>query len=133
MAGSLIDEPKAWKTEEDPENLGNAIQKLRVYLDSLAITPSGLNVALKITNTTVTTIAGKLPLSPLSDRNSLLIVNEDTTSPILIGNADVTTSGSTKGFIIAPDSYFSLDIKDTIEIYGVCAAGTVNVQIVEFA
>ena len=128
MAAGLIDDFKAWVVDA----VG---PKLRVTIAEAiegSFTPSGLNVALKITNSTVTTTAAKIPLTPLSGRNSMAIENRGTNS-IYIGNSDVTASGSTQGWEIPVNGGFNLDITDNIEIYAICASGTVDVKILELA
>lgn len=97
-------------------------------------TPQGLNVALKVTNTTVSDTAAAVPLTPLSDRNSMIIRNESLVDSIFIGNSDVTASGSTEGWELLPNSFFSLDIKDSIQIYAIAATGlTVPIKVLELA
>lgn len=95
-------------------------------------TPSGLNEALKVTNTTIGTSAVALPGTPLTNRNSLIIQNISTTDRIYIGNNNVTASGANQGWILEPDSFFSLDITDSIQIYAI-ASTTVSVKILELA
>lgn len=96
--------------------------------------PSGLNVDLEITNTTVTDTAAKLPAMPLSDRNSMIILNTSASDSIFIGDSNVTASGGNEGWEIDAGSFFSLDIKDTIEIYAIAPTGkTVSVKIMELA
>ena len=96
-------------------------------------TPSGLTTALKVTNTTVTNVAAKLPLTPLADRNSLIIENRDATNSIFIGNSDVTAAGGTEGWEILAGSYYSLDITESIEIYAIASVASVNVKVLELA
>ena len=97
-------------------------------------TPQGLNVALVVTNMNVTATAGVVPLSPLTDRNSMIIRNLSLSDSIFIGNSDVTATGSTQGWEILPNSFFSLDIKDSIQIYAIAPTGiTVPIKVLELA
>lgn len=95
--------------------------------------PSGLTIALKVTNTTVGSTAAMLPLTALTDRNSLIIFNRSSSDSIYIGNSDVTDSGALEGWIIDPGSYFSLDVTNDIPIYAVASVASVNVKILEMA
>ena len=95
---------------------------------------SGLSEALKITNTTIGDTATAIPLTALTNRNSMIIFNKSTTLSLFIGNSDVTDSGTDEGWIIDPESYFSLDVANEIVIYGLAPSGeTVDVKILEFA
>lgn len=97
-------------------------------------TPQGLNVALKVTKATITDTATAVPLTALSDRNSMIIRNESLSDSIFIGNSDVTASGSTEGWELLPNSFFSLDIKDSIQIYAIAATGiSVPIKVLELA
>lgn len=102
---------------------------------SASFTPSGLTIDMEVTNTTVTDTAAKLPATALTDRNSIAIRNLSSTLNIYIADdAGVTAAGATRGWIVEPDSIFSVDITDSIELYAICDAGQmVNVQVVEFA
>lgn len=93
---------------------------------------SGLSTALKVTNTTVGTIATKLPLLPLTARNSMIIFNKGPLS-IFIGNSDVTASGVNEGWELDANSYYSTDITDNIELYAISLSGTNNIKVMELA
>lgn len=96
--------------------------------------PSGLKVRIKITNMTVTDTKTAIPLTPLIDRNSMIIENRSAIDSIFVGENDVTASGGTEGWEIPVSSGFSTDITDAIILYVVAPAGkTVNVKIMELA
>lgn len=92
----------------------------------------GMNTAIKITNTTVTTTATQLPATPLTNRNSMIVFNRDPIEPIYVGDNTVTTSGANEGWIVDAGSYFSIDITDDVNLYFI-ANETVNVKIMELA
>ena len=97
-------------------------------------TPQGLNTALKITKQTLSDVAAAIPTTPLTDRNSMIILNLSSVDSIYVGNSDVTATGSTEGWEIEPGSFFSLDIKDSIVIYAIAATGkTPEIKIMELA
>lgn len=78
----------------------------------------------------------KIPASPLASRNSLEIHNLDSSATLYIGNSNVTADrvlGNTSGKEIGPDSFWSLDITDEIELYGIVASDSIMVKITEVA
>ena len=96
--------------------------------------PSGLRTALEISNETVGDTATAVPLTPLTNRNSIIIFNQDPVESLFIGNADVTASGVKEGWIIDAGSYFSVDITELIVLYAIAPTGkTISVKIMEFA
>lgn len=103
-----------------------------------SFSPSGLSKEMKVTTLTVSDVASPIPSVNLTDRNSMSIQNKSTTVTIYIGPSNSVTAdtvtGTTSGWEIAPESYFSLDIKDDIAIYAICPTGqTAVVKIVELA
>jgi len=105
---------------------------------SLNLQPSGLNTAMITTTMNVTDVAGKLPVIPLTDRNSIIIHNTDTVNTIYIGTSSEVvagrTIGTTSGYELAPQSYFNIDVTEDIEIYGVAESGkTILVKVLEIA
>jgi hypothetical protein len=87
---------------------------------------SGLSKAMRVTTMSVGDVAIKLPAIPLADRNSLIIYNKSATDTIFMGPLGVTAdtvTGITSGWEIDPLTYYSLDIQDDIEVYGICEAG----------
>ena len=93
---------------------------------------SGLNIGIKITNTTIGNTATILPTTPLAQRNSMIFYNMSTDS-IYFGNADVTTTGVTQGWEIPSGSYFSFDITDSINIYFISTGTSSQIKILEMA
>lgn len=94
---------------------------------------SGLSIGMEVTKVVVSTTAVLLPTTALANRNSMIIFNEDSTNSLYINdNASVTTSGATEGWEILPRSSFSLDITDSIVLYGI-ATTAINVKILELA
>lgn len=100
---------------------------------SVDTTPSGLNTDLEITVQSVGTVAAKIPLTPLTDRNFIMIHNKGP-STLYIGESDVTADDTaTGGWEIASGQVFVVDIRDDLEIYGVVASGSNTVKIFEGA
>jgi len=97
-----------------------------------SFSPSGLSVAIKVTNTTISGTAAILPATPLALRNSMIFYNNSSDS-IFFGNADVTTSGATEGWEIPTGSYFSFDITDAINVYFISTGTNSKVKILEMA
>lgn len=98
--------------------------------------PTGLKTGFKITTMNVGTTATKLPLSAISKRNSWIIYNRSATETLFVGpDATVTADavvGITSGWPVAPLSYFSFDVTDSIDIWGI-STQTILVQIMEIA
>ena len=100
--------------------------------------PSGLRTGWLITTLLVSATAIKIPTTAFTDRNSIEIHNLSSTYNLYIGPANTVTAdavaGTTSGKIIPPDSYWSIDITDAIDIYGICASGeSALVQVMEVA
>ena len=94
----------------------------------------GMNTAILITNASVSDTATALPSSPLTNRNSLIVYNKDPVEKIYLGPSNVAASGSLEGWIVDPESYFSVDITDDVVLYAIADAGkTVAVKIMEMA
>lgn len=127
---SLIEKPSG----ETSRRVFIANDSSEPVITSGEVTFSGLSTALKITNTSVTDTTAKLPLVALTDRNSLIVENRSATDPIYIGNSDVTSTGATEGWIIEAGSFFTIDIRNSIELFAVADAGkTVTIKIMEMA
>lgn len=135
MAGGLIDEPKAWKTEPDPDNAGEAIQKLRVFLDTITANfePSGLKNAgrhqeITVNNTSWTA----LPSTALTDRNAIAIQNNNPTTNVKINYANdiVGYVGMTLRKNGGERQY---DIKETITLYAKSESGSVTLDVEELS
>ena len=97
---------------------------------------SGLSKELKVTTLMVTTTATAIPLTPLDDRNSMEVHNLSATETLYVGNADVTADaviGTTSGKEIPPLSYWSIDIKNAIILYGRAATTPIMIKVMEVA
>lgn len=80
-------------------------------------------------NLTVGTSATKLPTSPLTDRISLLIVNNSTSGQIVyIGDSTVS---SANGIPLFPKQGMPITIEDNIDVYGVSSASGADIRILE--
>jgi len=97
---------------------------------------SGLNKDWVVTTVTIGDVEYPIPLSALPDRNSIIFHNKSGNT-VYIGPTGVTAdsvSGITSGWEIPAGSYFSLDVKDNIVIYGICETGkTAQLKIMELA
>ena len=97
--------------------------------------PSGLRNGFLVTTLDVSTSAIKIPASPLTDRNSIIIFNKSTTTTLYLGPNNLVEAndniGNNAGWEIPPNSYFSTDVTDGIEFYGIVASGTVRVKVLE--
>lgn len=102
-----------------------------------SLTLSGLNIDWLPTTMIVGDTALPLPAIPLDQRNSIIIYNQSATETLYIGKSNVTADsvvGVTSGWQIPAKSYFALDVRDTIIIYGICETGkTAQVQVLEVA
>lgn len=98
---------------------------------------TGLNKDWLITTMQVDDVAIALPVSSLSDRNSIMIRNTSETETVYIGKSNVTADlviGVTSGLPMAPGDQFAVDVRNAVTIYGRCASGkSAIVQVVEFA
>jgi hypothetical protein len=98
-----------------------------------AVSMSGLRVALKITNITITDVATMIPPISLSLRNSILVENRSVQS-LFVGNSNVTATGVNQGWEVAGSSMFSTDVTDAISLYGIAPAGKIlTIKVMEIA
>ena len=118
------------------DSSGNVARNV-TFSGGISAVPSGLRNGLRITTMDVGDTQTALPVSPLSDRNAISIVNLSTTDTLYIGNTGVVADrsiGITAGWEIGPQETYNTDIKDTIIIYGIAAAGkTIRVKIQEIS
>jgi len=102
-----------------------------------SFTPSGLFTDWVITTMDVGDVAIALPILALTGSNSIIIHNKSATETLYIGKSNVTAdtvNGTTSGWEIPKNSYYALDVKNNIVIYGRCETGkTVKVKIMELA
>ena len=98
---------------------------------------SGLSKDWRISTILLTDVAQALPTTALTDRNSVIIHNKSATEKVYIGKTNVTADtvvGITSGWEIPANSYYALDVKDTIVIYGICETGkTATIKVMELA
>ena len=98
---------------------------------------TGLNNALRVTTMNVGDTETALPATALSNRNSIIIHNTDTTNTLYIGPTGVTADqalGTTAGLEVGPQSYFNIDITEDIVLYGIAETGnTLLVKVTEVA
>lgn len=135
-----------FNTPLEDENI-NSLEKAKfeevddlIYVRTLAsgqFKLSGLNIAFRPFTFTVTDVAAPLPMPALTNRNSIIIFNKGTET-LYIGNSDVTADSvdgsTTSGWQVIPNSFFAIDITDSIILYGVCESGkTTKVQTLEAA
>ncbi len=134
MAGTLISNDSGTITKDDNNKKAQRVIISNQPVDiEGTLTFSGLSIGMEVTKLTVSTTAIALPTTALAQRNSIIIFNEDTTNSIYIDdNNSVTTSGANEGWEILPRSSFSVDITDSISLYGIADAATA-VKILELA
>ena len=99
--------------------------------NGVVVTPSGLNIAGKITEVTLSSGAWTaLPPTPLTDRNAISIQN---LSGIEIKvNYDNAEAGY-KGMVISQGSERFYDITDQVVVYAKSASGTPTVTVEEIS
>lgn len=134
------------KTIELPSNEG-VISMLRTVSEQLGalydkptfvppavtnITLNALNGSFKSTTLNVTTTATALPSTNLTNRRSLIIYN-NSSNTVYLGNSSVTISGSTQGLPVPANSYGpTLDAGSNMVLYGI-AGGTSSVTVMEMS
>jgi hypothetical protein len=93
--------------------------------------PPVLVKGIKTTVVNVSTSATKLPTTPLADR-AIVVIQNLSSSVVYIGTSTVTSSGSTRGFVL-PTQYSSITIRLTslADIYGIVGASTADVLVME--
>lgn len=62
--------------------------------------------------------------------SSLLIANEGA-ADIRVGGSDVTMTGAKRGLLVAAGAERSIDLRGGSRVYGVAAAGTVDVTVAQ--
>jgi len=93
--------------------------------------PSGLNIAGKITETTINSTSwSPLPATTLTDRNAISIQNVSGVEIKI--NYDNTVTGYV-GMVIANNSERYIDVGDNIIIYAKSASGTPTLNIEEIS
>lgn len=116
---------------------GNKVAADVNVLNNIDVQFSGLNIAMKITTMNVTDTRGKVPATPLAQRNAMAISNMSVSDTIYVGPSNVVAGrgiGTTAGWEVGPSETFNVDITENIELYAVAEAGaTVLVKILELA
>jgi hypothetical protein len=89
-----------------------------------------LTYSIKSNTTTVTTSATAIPATALVGRESITIRNIDSgTTTVYVGGSDVTTAN---GYPLdSANPAISIDIDDSVVIYGIVSAGTASVRSLE--
>ena len=68
--------------------------------------------------------ATKLPLTPLDNRRFIIVQNLST-NPIYLGSSTVTTTGATRGVVLANQyDSISVDITEGIDLYGIAGSAS---------
>jgi hypothetical protein len=79
----------------------------------------------------VTSTPTKIPAVPLNGRKSVVVQNLSTTA-IYLGSASVTTTGDSRGLVLASQyASLSIDLSDDLELYGISATPS-DVAVLEF-
>lgn len=132
------------------ENI-NSLEQYKFFLDSEGnvrvrtsadvtgtITPSGLQNGGLNTTVLITDTATKLPVTALSDRNSILLKNESQTTYVRLGFDNTVIAelavGNLTGKKLDPEDEFNVDIKDTVELWAIAPSGeSALIQIMELS
>lgn len=92
------------------------------------ISINSLNGSVKTSAVSVTTSATQLPATSLAGRRSIMVYNNDASTTLFLGGADVTT---TNGMPVPANSYSPiLDAGDELDVYGI-STGTINIRVLE--
>lgn len=89
-----------------------------------------INVSMKPTLVSVSTSATALPNNPRTDRTFILVQNQSS-NPVYIGDITVTTSGNTTGYQLNPFSDITIPCDDTAIIYAIASGAGNNVSVLE--
>jgi len=111
------------REKDDPPITGDNAALVRDV--SFKLIMSGI----KSKTTSVSTTAVKIPSSNLTDRKSLTIFNEGPVT-LLIGDSAVTVSD---GYPVPKNTSISLDVNDSVDVYGIVNSGTNTVKTLETA
>lgn len=88
-----------------------------------------INVSMVPTLVSVTTSPTLLPTTTRTDRTFIIVQNQGS-SPVFIGDASVTATGSTTGYQLNPFSDITIPCNDTATIYAI-GTQTTNVSVLE--
>lgn len=89
-----------------------------------------MTLSIKSTAIAVDSIADKLPTTALVGRESIAIYNNSaSTVTVYVGGSDVTTSN---GFPLTSSCpAITIDVDDTVVVYGIVASGTADTRVLE--
>lgn len=79
---------------------------------------------------TVTTTAGVLVPSALTDRSGVVLKNNNSTGIMYIGFT-MAQAATSIGYPVGPQEALALDVDSGVEVYAVADAGTIDVRILE--
>ena len=97
--------------------------------DSKDLAP--LNQAIKSSAISVTTSATKLPTTPLPGRGVIMLQNLEADQDVFIGDSTVTAGAGTK--LPAGGGEKAYEFGPGIDVYGIVAANTADVRVLEGA
>lgn len=98
------------------KNLGNPATPTFVF--------TGCDVQFKTTALTVATTATAIPTTALSQRQSILVQNNDSASIFLGGTSAVAASGASIGLTVAAGASVALGLGPDATLFGISSAGT---------
>lgn len=100
-----------------------------VFADNI-VRLAPLTISIKSSATTITTSATPIPATALAGRESIAIINNDVlTTTVYIGGSDVTTAN---GFPLnSTTPSITLDLDDSVVVYGIVSAGTADIRALE--
>ena len=100
-------------------------------------TPSGLRTKGQVTTLNITSTASAIPATPLTKRNALSLTNLSAFTLFIGYTTSVTADrsiGTNAGWEVGPNEGFSVDITDSIQIYGIAESGnTILVKVMELS
>lgn len=117
--------------KEATENVEVAIRSLRFPVPTpvTQIDINPLRGSFKTTAVTVTSAATALPTTAQTNRRTVIVYNNDASVSIFLGGSTVTSS---TGVPVAAGSYSPpFDIGASMTLYGITAAASVNVRVLE--
>ena len=88
-----------------------------------------INVSMLPTLVSVTTQATLLPASARKDRTFIIVQNQGS-NPVFLGDASVTSSGATMGYQLNPFSDMTIPCNDQAQVYAIGTV-TTNVSVLE--
>ena len=112
-----------------------AIILLLLFIPSIAIAGVQnvrvlpMTYSMVASTTTVAATATAIPATPLVNRTTIAITLADTADTVYIGHSGVTTG---TGFILdSSRPSITIDVDDSVVVYGIVASGTAGVRCLE--